>query len=394
MEAKVLAAAAAALIGLGTANAIAAGETPVGESKTQRSVADSTWIKSSARHSRFTVFTENGQVADPMVQQSGHGTMRAISGTVISTEGTPMLHNGCIKVDCDKGNVTIGTRVFQVTVPDGGSALIESFPAIRSFRVVALKAPQNDAVTVRYKQARLPVRLGAGEMVATEGDHPTSTTKFDPKTFVQPVPEDQPLIEGADSGSQPSRIYAIQATQFKCMSSGAVAIREGECLISTGSALTALGPTAEAVAKKNALIDIEAYTGDFRVKSLSGPGHVSVQEGEDTLPLHPGQEIFVAKRVVEDSDKTPPDGVGRRKFTDLLLKDGTKAIMSDYSIMSFLAVEHLLALRRSSDPKDRDIVERILKTAAAVQSLTASSGMYTAVPRAPRKIRRESGPSA
>jgi hypothetical protein len=381
-------------MGLGATSALSA-ELRAGVQKTQKSVSDSTWIKSSARHARFIVFTESGQTGDPIVQTSGHATVRGIAGTVMSTEGMPMLHNGFIKVDCDRGSVTIGTRAFQVTIPDGGSALIESFPAIRSFRVASLTAPANDAVSVRYKQARLPVRLSAGEMVSTEGDHPTSTQKFDAKVFSALVPEDQPLLDGADASSQPSRINAIQATQFKCMSSGAVAIREGECLISTGSNLSVLGPTAQAVAKKNALIDVEAYTGDFRVKSLSGPGHVTVQEGEQTLPLHPGQEIFIAKRVVEDSDKTPPDGVGRRKFENLTLKDGTKAIMSDFSIPSFMtAAEHAQAIRRSSDPHDHDVSERILKTAAAVQALTMTKGMYTAVPRQPRKIRRESGPSA
>jgi hypothetical protein len=79
----------------------------------------------------------------------------------------------------------------------------------------------------------------------------------------------------------------------------------------------------------------------------------------------------------------------------LTLKDGTKAIMSDFSIPSFMtAAEHAQAIRRSSDPHDHDVSERILKTAAAVQALTMTKGMYTAVPRQPRKIRRESGPSA
>lgn len=365
--------------------------------KTMREVhriVDSTWIKSSTRHSNFTLFTENGQQGDPVTQSSGHGTIRAIAGTVIGTDGLPMVHNGCVKVACDKGKISIGTRMFSVTIPRGAQALVESFPSINSFRVVALPSSENSPLIVNSKQARLPVRLSSGEMLATEGGILGAATRYDPKTFSALIPEDQPLIDGTEADSLPSRITTIEATRFKCTSAGAVAISEGECLISTGSVLNVLGPTAEAVAKPNALIDFEASAGAFRVKALSGPGHVSILEGDQSLPLHPGQEILITKREIEESDKKPPDGIGRRFIEELKLKDGARAIMSDYSIMSFLVVEHLQQLRRSPDPKDQNIIKRILKTAAAVQSLTASRGSYTAFPRASRRIRKESGPRA
>jgi len=357
------------------------------------SIVDSTWIKSSPRHSKFTLFTESGQ-SDPIIETTGHGTIRAIAGTVLGTDGLPMVLNGCVKVACDKGKISIGTRMFSVTIPLGAQAIVESFPSIHSFRVVALPSSGNSPVIVNSKQARLPVRLGSGEMLATEDGSLGSAMKYDQSSFCLLTPEAQSLINSAEANSLPCRITTIEATHFKCTSAGAVAISEGECLISAGSGLTVLGPTAETIAKQNALIDVEAYAGNFRVKALSGPGHVSILEGDQSLPLHPGQEIMITKRKIDDSDKKPPDGIGRRFIEELKLKDGARAIMSDYSIMSFLAAEHLLQLRRSADPKDQNIINRILKTAAAIQSLTASRGNYTASPRVSRRIRKESGPRA
>lgn len=354
----------------------------------KKSASDSTWIRASSKHTEFIAFTENGQSIMPFAQQSGRASVSGVAGTVISIDNSqPTLHNGCIKIDCEKGNVTFGARLFAVTVPAGATAFVQSFPATHVFRVAALSAPDKEVITVRFKQARVPVRLAAGEAVSTHGtDHPATPSKFDAKEVLKDTPDAEPLLKTSDVASTPCKLTALRGTEFKCKSSGIIAVRDGEALIQCNSGVSVAGPIAVAVAKKGALVDVEAYSGDFRVKALSGPGHVAVQAGDQTLPVHPGQELFVANRVIEDSDLTPPDGVGRRRFDRLTLTNGGKAVMSDFSILSFLgAAEHMQAMRHSSDADDHAVAERILKTAAVVHSLTTASGPYKLAPRTARK---------
>jgi hypothetical protein len=384
------AAIATALMSCGFDIAVAAGEAPNSDAAKIKKLLDSTWIRASARHTEFMALTESGQSV-PIAQRGGRGTMRGIAGSIVSADTSqPFLHDGGIKVVCDKDYVTVSARAYSVTVPAGASILMESFPSIQMYRVIALSAPSQKFVEVTFKKSRLPVRLASGEMVSTEGtDHPASPTKFHEKNFLDANPEYAPLLADTAATSAPSKLVAINGTEFKCMSSGVISLRDGELLIQCASPLAVRGPAAEAVAKKGALIDVEAYTGEFRVKSLSGPGHLAVQEGEQTLPINPGQELFITKKVIEDSDLTPPDGVGRRRFDKMTLVDGTKAVMSDFSILAFLAAgEHMQALRHSKDSNDHSVAERILKTAAAVQSLTMASGRYQASPRVSRIKKR------
>jgi hypothetical protein len=364
----------------------------------KKSISDTTWIRASNKHADFIVFTETGQSAGSVASQSGRATVRAISGTVLGTDGAqPILHNGCIKVDCEKGNFTVGTRMFAATVPAGASAIIESFPAGWVFRVIALSTPNaQDLVSVKFKATRLPTRLAAGETVHSEGgDHVSSVSKFDAAKFADG--EEAPLLTGVSASSTPSRLIAIRGTEFKCMSSGVLAIREGEFLAQSASNLTISGPSGAAEIKKGAFVDVEAYMGDYRIKALSGPGHTSVKTSEQTLTLHPGQELFLTRRVIEDSDLTPADGVGRRRFDRYTLKDGTKAVMSDFSILSFLGVaEHMVSLRKSTNADQKVMSEKLLKTAAAIHALTQASGPYKSTARTtkPKPTKDSTGRSA
>jgi hypothetical protein len=129
-------------------------------------------------------------------------------------------------------------------------------------------------------------------------------------------------------------------------------------------------------ASKGAMFSVETRKSKVTVIALSGPGHVSVMAGSQLIALQPGEEICVF-----DPDDKPlqTDSISRRACKTYSF--GTvHATIADVSISSLLTnSECMRALYRPSTSLEKQIANKILKTAAVVQQVTSNRGPYQRV---------------
>ncbi len=162
---------------------------------------------------------------------------------------------------------------------------------------------------------------------------------------------------------------------------GAWQLMSGSALLRATGTLRLRASGAQVAVRKGALVSLEADNGALRVRVLSGPGHVAVVAAGKTIRLGPGQEAYLADHVPGDDDAHCRDNVGRREVRKYQLADGCTMSLCDFSIISLLASKHHLKdLARSESMELRRIFGRLVKTAAAVDQLTATRGRYVAKP--------------
>lgn len=97
-----------------------------------------------------------------------------------------------------------------------------------------------------------------------------------------------------------------------------------------------------------------------------------------SMVLAPGRHVLLTNRVVESLDQVNPlQSVGHRSISVHELGCGLKAISSEFSIVSALnTVKPLLQMQQSDSRCDMQIVRKIIKDAAIIQSVKGSGGLY------------------
>jgi len=165
---------------------------------------------------------------------------------------------------------------------------------------------------------------------------------------------------------------------------GAWHITSGSAILRATAALTLCGAGARVSLKAGALVSLAAENGTLRVRVLSGPGHVAIVAASKTIRLGPGQEAYLTGHLPGDDEAQCRDDVGRRELRKYQLADGCALTLCDFSVVSLLASErHLKDFARSESSKHRRIFGQLMKTAAAVDQLTAARGRYVAKPAVP-----------
>ena len=135
--------------------------------------------------------------------------------------------------------------------------------------------------------------------------------------------------------------------------------------------------------KRGALVHLISREGKFYIKSSSNPGDVKVFAHGLEYGLLPGQEIMLTWANPEEKDLSPPDGIGRRNQDVRHLPDGATAVVSDFSMITLIS--NLSRLRTTTEQSDRKIREQMMKTAAAIDTITHGYGNYRATPKASAK---------
>jgi hypothetical protein len=109
-------------------------------------------------------------------------------------------------------------------------------------------------------------------------------------------------------------------------------------------------------------------------------GAVVVKIGGREVTLASGEELVVSKLPVSAEAMFKADGIGRRSITKLEnIGGGLHAATCEISILSVLSsTEHLNALRHPNSSLERNLHDRLMKTAAAVQTITQGHGAYRA----------------
>lgn len=138
-------------------------------------------------------------------------------------------------------------------------------------------------------------------------------------------------------------------------------------------------PLADVFARKGTVLDIEAHAGALRVKICAGTQKAYVIVGNRRIQLTAGHEALVTRNVPVEEEKTPPDGIGRRHINSMSIDDRTTLIVCDYDPVAHLfASPYVQELKRSASKDHIELLNKVIKAAAAISYVGSAKGYYTA----------------
>lgn len=171
-------------------------------------------------------------------------------------------------------------------------------------------------------------------------------------------------------------------TTFKKTAEG-LELSSGEVLVEVIKQLKVSAPQATLDCKKKSLIlcKIEHGLERYLVLWTEGTGAVTVESGQHSASLGPGDEAIVSDRQLHYREIMKGYGLGRRKIKVFQLSNGNYLTKTEFSLLQALENAPLLyELRISSDPHDRIWKDRIMKTAAVLGVVTKGHGIYSQGP--------------
>lgn len=267
---------------------------------------------------------------------------------------------------------------------------------------------------VRQTDSTDPVTFGIGSIARmsggainfdntagiTFGGSTFETKSARPIAFISPAApgdafvfeQDEQLDTGVIAGaSMKARIAGARGSRV-AMAKDALLLYDGELFVDADSAMAISTAHGDVELRKGALAHIDMRGGNLHVKACSNAGDVAVFVREHRLPLQPGQEVILVNHAPSDRDMHPADGVGRRHQEIRQLTGGKHVVMSDFSVVTVLG--NLNVIRSSNSEADKRVIDRMLKTAAALDVLTRTRGAYQATPREMPTKRVEYGESS
>lgn len=181
---------------------------------------------------------------------------------------------------------------------------------------------------------------------------------------------------------EPVHILASGGSEFAQLPDGTVGVRKGSVFIHPDGKLVVKTAIARVKIDRDGLVLVESEGGLTRAAALSGPGHVELVAGSRSFPLSPGQEVLLTDHAPKPEETMPRDGVGRRRMSTTEAGDGLFASFADVSIVSLMhSAGHLRPLRRPSTPAEKRVLERLIRTAAALDATTRARGPFKALPK-------------
>lgn len=318
------------------------------------------------------------------------GNVSGATGNTFQALGTVNTANGAVEIGSGSTSSTISAAFGKKPVP--------VVPAPGALGTVDITQPQAGNIIVTNKNVSAgSLSLGTGTaatldltergvMVFTNGSA-TSTINFSggtfqtnsdrPIAFLSPATSGMTFGEDSTANDAPIDVIDSQDAMLRTNRDGVLVLHRGEVFLeATGNAAINI-VHGFITAGRGAIVHIVANAGKVYVKACSN-GIVVHARGTD-LRLAPGQEVLLSSEAPRHTDLHPSDGVGRRRQNERTLADGMSVVISDFSMISLIA--NLPNLRFADKIQGRKIIERILKTAAAVETVTRARGAYTATPR-------------
>lgn len=179
------------------------------------------------------------------------------------------------------------------------------------------------------------------------------------------------------NGKLAAQVFVRPFTRLQKTEAGGIRLNNGELFLNSYSSTIVTTLHAEVQVERGALVAIECSDEASCVRTC-GAATVNVSVNGHSFALNPGEEIVVRKSQTDRPLAHPQDGLGRRNSKTIQL--GSKQVtISDFAIITLLAnSKSLTAVLRSSKSADRQLLGRILKTAASVDLTLKHRGAYTA----------------
>jgi hypothetical protein len=156
-------------------------------------------------------------------------------------------------------------------------------------------------------------------------------------------------------------------------------LNDGALLLEENNDYSLQLPLAEVYPRSHALVFARASGGCNHVFILLG--NASVKVGRHLTQLHAGEELVIADHQTKPAELIyrlyRDDNIGRRRLQMDSLPGDRSLGMVEFSLVQAVEREPMLNnLMRSSDPHDRALRARLIKTAAVLNMVTGTHGMY------------------
>ncbi len=184
--------------------------------------------------------------------------------------------------------------------------------------------------------------------------------------------------DSAGKNSGTLHLYSSEGTRFQQTGPDTLQLVSGMLMLRAPDITSVNTDNAKITADRGALFAVEQQDGITRVRALSGPGDITITAGEKSISLNPGEEMMIAAHPLKRHDLNPADGIGRRVARHFKFSNGVYGAISDFSIASLI---HGDARVRDFISHRDGLFEGILKTAVAVELVTASRGRYSSIPK-------------
>jgi hypothetical protein len=184
-------------------------------------------------------------------------------------------------------------------------------------------------------------------------------------------------LQSKITGKLKAQVYARPMSKL-IHSSGTLRVSQGEVFVDAFAPVQLSTESAFIHAGKGALASVKCIQGNTYIKSCSPRGTVFVEVAGKSIELNPGEELLVTDHKPDASEVRPADGLGRRHCQTTALA-GRYITLSDFSIITLLSnTDSMTDLVHSRDSQSRRLVDRMLKTAAAVDLVMKYKGSYYA----------------
>lgn len=314
------------------------------------------------------------------VTASAPVTLNALGTNLTISNGSPAASHITLS-----GNVTI-------TADPPGAGVLSRSPA-----TLSSGTPPVTAAPLQTLNASKPA-LRAPEVTAAPG---ASGAVFPQTPQVNTlVPTDRSrnfdvqaglTFAGADLGADEVMIFDHNGLRPGPGRQGAAApgtfsLKNGSVLFAPERALVVRTPHGQVVVAAGAIALVAVSKDGIAVYDLHDGrcGDVTISTGGHSYPLFPGRHVMVSRSQGEYGSVNPITCIAHANMEAVDITGGGRLFRSRFSMASVVTeLQPVLALRRSADPRDRKLAEKLIKNAAIF--------MQTKTPPAPYRRISASG---
>ena len=266
----------------------------------------------------------------------------------------------------------------EFLIPADSSSVIDAALKIDGHKAVKRRISLRPTLAQSFTVAGANITIGAQKYTTRMRSHikaaaarqMSANARFRPVGFAE-------VMSGPSTASAPATYLVEAQSIFERQGSEQLSLKSGSLVCDPHQKPVSIDtPFGTLKVKKGTMVVVEVIDSVLRCRVCAGD-MVEFESGKRTVKLLPGHELVVANSSVPQFKLIPNDGIARRHGRCAKVDDLTISV-SDFSISSMMLYNDLLggALASMGSGK-KQLVDRLLKTAAAIDYVTRSHGPYT-----------------
>jgi hypothetical protein len=292
--------------------------------------------------------------------------------------GNERVTQAALSVQVSGDNITVGrdgaemllftaaNQTYSVPMQDGDVTFVGSAGSVVSIHG-DVAVVHKGSVTVRSQNGT--VKVATKDRVVDVASNATTFTVNGNKSQLTLAN----TASAAGSGGTALHVYSAPKTEMAHSNAGVLSIAFGELFVDAASGANIHTNLGSVQARKGSLCSLRNDGNSVYVRALSDVGHTKVVSENREVNLAPGEELLLTNHAPLVTEIKPGDGVGRRGANTREIGAQKFATVSDFSMITFIANSKSF----TAQAPNRKLVERMLKTAAAVSMVTQRKGAYT-----------------